>query len=129
MLMSSVDRSVSDVLKDIFRDLHEIARSEIRLAKAQLSEELRKAQTASVLVGIGALSGVLSAFFVLLMIVYALSRVMPDWASALVVAIALAIFAGVMLGMGLGRFKTRRSTEGSIVSLEEIAKWTTEPTK
>lgn len=127
--MSSVDRSVSDVLKDIFRDLHEIARSEIRLAKAQLSEELRKAQTASVLVGIGALSGVLSAFFALLMIVYALRRVMPDWASALVVAIALAIFAGVMLGRGLGRFKTRRSTEGSIVSLEEIAKWTTEPTK
>ena len=127
--MSSVDRSVSDVLGDIFRDLHEIVRYEIRLAKAQLSEELRKAQTASVLVGIGALSGVFSAFFTLLLIVYALSRVMPNWASALVVAIALAIFAGVMLGMGLGRFKTKRSTEGSIVGLEENAKWTKEPTK
>ena len=79
--MSSVDRPVSDVLKDIFRDLREIVRYEIRLAKAQLSEELRKAQTAGVLVGIGALSGVFSAFFTLLMIVYALSCLVgpPRW--------------------------------------------------
>ena len=59
--MASGDRSISVVLYDIVRNLQDIVRAEVRLAKTELREELAKAQSAGLLVGIGAAAGLFSA--------------------------------------------------------------------
>jgi putative superfamily III holin-X len=84
--MPPSERSVSEVLQDIVGNIQDIVRSEVRLAKTEVGEELTKAKAASLAIGGGALSGIFSASFLLLAIVYALSRVVPDWAAALIVA-------------------------------------------
>src|SRR5580765_2260839 len=91
--MPPLDRSVSQVLQDIVHNIQDIVRAEVRLAK-----------TAGVAIGAGALSGLFSVLFVLFAMVYGLSRVVPDWAAALMVAIALAIVAGILLKLGVDRF-------------------------
>jgi uncharacterized membrane protein YqjE len=122
--MATIDRSVSDVLQDIIRNIQDIVRSEVRLAKTEVREEVSKARDASVLIGVGALSGTFSAFFVLFSIVYALSRVVPDWAAALIVGVVLAITAGILLSKGAERFKhVHPAPEKTIESLKENVEW------
>jgi uncharacterized membrane protein YqjE len=122
--MATTDRSVSDVLQDIIRNIQDIVRSEVRLAKTEVREEVSKARDASVLIGVGALSGTFSAFFLLVSIVYALSKVVPDWAAALIVAVALAIVTGVLLSKGAERFKhVHPVPDKTIESLKENVEW------
>ena len=54
--MATPDRSFADVLRDIGQNIQEILRSEVRLAKAEISEEARKAKPAGVWIAIGAVS-------------------------------------------------------------------------
>ncbi len=49
----AADRSVADVLQDIFRNVQEILRSEIRLAKAEIRQEATEAATAALWMTMG----------------------------------------------------------------------------
>jgi len=119
-----IDRSVADVLQDIIRNIQDIVRSEVRLAKTELREEVAKARAASLLIGVGALSGTFSVFFLLFAIVYALANVVPSWAAALIVAAALAIAAGEMLRLGVDRFtQVHPAPDQTIDSLKENLEW------
>lgn len=89
--MASVDRPISVVLQDIVRNIQDIVRAEVRLAKTEVGEELGKARSAGVLVGTGAVTAVFAALFLLLASVAALTLVMPQWAAALVVAAVLGL--------------------------------------
>jgi uncharacterized membrane protein YqjE len=121
--MPPVERSFSDVLQDIVHNLQDIIRSEVRLAKMELREDLSKTRAAALLLGIGALSGVFGIFFVLLAIVHALSYVVPDWAAALIVAFALAFGAALAVSRGVKRFKQVNAAPKTIESLKENVEW------
>jgi hypothetical protein len=105
--MPSGDRSMAVVRQDILRDVQDIVRSEVRLAKTELREEVTKARSASVLVGIG----------------------VPDWAAALIVAAGVAIVSGVTLGTGLKQFKTVHAAPKTVASLKENVEWAKQQTK
>jgi len=128
--MASSDRSVSDVLQDIIRNIQDIVRSEVRLAKTEVREEVTKAKSAGLLLSIGALSGIFGLFFLLFAIVYGLSNIVPNWAAALIVAVALAICAGIMLRAGVKRFKqVHPAPDKTIESLKENVEWAKQQTK
>ena len=97
----AVDRSFSDLLQGIIHNVQDIVRSEVRLAKTEIREEAIKAKASLVLLGAGAVTGLFAILFLLLMIVYALALVMPNWAAALSVGAALAVVATLMLTGGV----------------------------
>lgn len=110
-------RSLTDVLVDIGRNIEDILRFEIRLAQSEVRERLISAQPAGALVAIGLAGGVLSAFFLLLCILYALRLLMPAWAAALGIGVALAFIAALAFTVGmqrLGASRVRRKTGESV---------------
>jgi uncharacterized membrane protein YqjE len=127
--MSSADQSISDLLHDIAVNLQDIVRSEIGLAKTELREEFTKAKAASVMTGLGALSGIFFILFLLLTAFLALTRVMPDWAAALAVAAGLAIIAAILLSAGSKRFKTVKAMPKTVNSLEGNIPWAAQQSK
>jgi len=128
--MAPGERSVADVLQDIIRDVQEIVRSEVRLAKTELREEVAKAKTAAGLLGAAAIAALFAVFFVLLTIVYALTLVMASWAAALIVGLALAVLATVMVMTGLNQFKQIQATPARAMdSMKENVEWVKQQTK
>ena len=127
--MATVDRPIAAVLHDIVSNVQEIVRSEVRLAKTELTEEVGKARSAGLLCGIGALMLTFTTLFVLLAIVYALSAVVPDWAAALIVAAGVGLIAAVCLGVGVKRFKTMRAPPRTAATLKENVEWAKQLTK
>jgi hypothetical protein len=123
------DRPFSAVLQDIVGNLQDIVRAEMRLAKTEVGEELAKARSAGVLVAVGIVASVLSALFLLLAIVYALSRVIPNWAAALSVAAGVGIVAGVFVALGIRHFKTIHAAPRTAASLKENVEWAKQLTR
>ncbi|HTA67469.1 MAG TPA: phage holin family protein [Bryobacteraceae bacterium] len=128
--MAAVDRSFSELLHDIIRNVQEIVRSEVRLAKIEIREEAAKTRASLVLLGAGALTGFFAILFLLLMIASALALVMANWAAALVVGAALAVAAGVMLMGGVKSFQRIHPTpQRTVETIKENIEWAKQQTK
>ena len=122
-------RSIPEILQDVLTNIQDIVRAEVRLAKAELGEDLSRARSGGVLIGVGAVAAIFSALFLLLACVYALSLVMPNWVAALIVAAAVGVAAAVTLSLGLKRFKTIQAAPKTAASLKENVRWAKELTK
>lgn len=92
------DRSIGAVVSDILGDLHVIVRGEVRLAKAEIREEIAKARRGAVLLVAGGLVLAAALGCVLLAAIYGLATIWPPWAAALAVGGAVAIL-GVALAL------------------------------
>ena len=127
--MAASIRSIPEIVKDVLGNIQDIVRAEVRLAKAELGEELSSARSAGVLLGVGAVAAIFSALFLLLACVYALSRVMPNWAAALIVAAVVGVAAAVTLSRGLKQLKSIQAAPKTAASLQENVRWAKELTR
>jgi uncharacterized membrane protein YqjE len=122
-------RSIPEILQDVLTNIQDIVRAEVRLAKAELGEELNRARSGGLLIGVGAVAAIFSTLFLLLACVYALSLVVPNWAAALIVSAAVGVAAAVTLGLGLKRLKTIQAAPKTAASLKENVQWAKQLTK
>ena len=127
--MAAGMRSIPEILQDVLSNIQDIVRAEVRLAKAELGEQLNRARSGGLLIGVGAVAAIFSALFLLLACVYALGLVIPDWAAALIVAAAVGVAAAVTLGLGLKRLKTIEAAPKTAASLKENVRWAKQLTK
>jgi uncharacterized membrane protein YqjE len=128
-IMAAGIRSIPEILQDVLTNIQDIVRAEVRLAKAELGEELNRARSGGLLIGVGAVAAMFSTLFLLLACVYALGRVVPNWAAALIVAAAVGVAAAVTLGLGLKRLKTIQAAPKTSASLKENVRWAKQLTK
>jgi len=123
-------RTFADVIKDIIADVQALIRSEVRLAKAEVREELGKAVAAGTMLVVGGVLGLFALGFVLLTIMFALENVVANWAAALIVGVAVAVAAGVLLLTGKQRFtQVSPKPEKTIETVKENVEWMKNQTK
>ena len=127
--MIAGNRSIPEILQDVLTNIQDIVRAEVRLAKAELGEELSRARSGGLLIGVGSVAAIFSALFLLVACLYGLGLVMPIWAAALVVAATVGLVAAVGLGLGVKRFKTIQAAPKTAASLQENVRWAKELTK
>jgi hypothetical protein len=127
--MAADMRSIPEIVKDVLTNIQDIVRAEVRLAKAELGEALSRARSGGLLIAVGAVAAIFSALFLLLAVVYALARLVPNWAAALIVAAGVGVAAAVTLGLGLKRSKTIQAAPKTAASLKENVRWAKELTR
>ena len=122
--MADSDRSIAHMVSDIIGDVQQIVRAEVRLARAEIREELGKAKRGVMFLAAGAVV-VMMAFGVgLLAAVYALALVWPSWAAALTVAGVVAIVGIAVLAAGLKQMKDVTLTpERTVSTIKENIQW------
>ena len=127
--MATQGRSITDVLQDIVGNVQEIVRSEVRLAKIELRDETAKIKASAPSLAVGAVAGLLAAFFLAWAAFYALSLVIPMWAAALVVAGLLASIGGVAASAGVKTLRRVHPPVQTIASVKENVKWVQQQVK
>jgi hypothetical protein len=127
--MAAADRPISAVLHDIVGNVQDIVRSEMRLARTEVTDDLARMRVGAVWAGTGVIMLVLTVGFVLLAIVYALSAVVPAWAAALIVAGGSGLVAAVALGLGVKKLKTMRGMPRTAAAMKENAEWARQLTR
>jgi uncharacterized membrane protein YqjE len=124
------DRSLSEVFQEIVRDVQDIIRAEISLAKTEVREEASKAVSSLAWVVVGALSGMFAVVFVLWTAAYALGLLWPMWAATLVVAGVLTLSAIGLLIIGIRRLRELHPTpERTVQTIKENVAWVRQSSK
>lgn len=129
-------RSVSQVLAAVVRNLQDIFISEIRLVQAETRAQLRNFRAAGVLIAIGVLGGLLSGLFILLAAVAALSLVISLWLAALLIGLGMAVVCAVSLHLGAKLVRSRpmhigtgAMHIGAGAGVRETGQWTARSTE
>jgi uncharacterized membrane protein YqjE len=122
--------SITDLLQEIVGNIQNIIRSEVRLAKTEVTEEATAVGKAAGMLAAGAVLALYAVGFLLLTVVYALRGPLPDWAAALIVGLVVAAIAGVMAKVGLDRIKNfNPKPEQTIDSVKEDVRWVKEQSR
>jgi uncharacterized membrane protein YqjE len=123
-MLTTTDRSFTDVLNDIAGNVQGIIRSEVRLAKAEIQEETVKAGKAARIAGSGAVLGLYALGFLLLTCLFALEIIVAAWLAALIVAVIVGAAAGVLINIGIKRMKlVHPRPSKTIETLKENVEW------
>ena len=124
------ERSVSDVVQDILRNLQEMVRSEIRLAKVEIRGEARLAISSGVWIAAGGVAAVSALNFMLWTFAYGLATRMSMWAATLIVALAMAATGAALIMSGIRRAKNINPIpERTVESVKENVEWMKQQTK
>ncbi len=98
-MVATVEASISDSVRTILNDLEQLVRSELRLARAELRDDLGAALKAAVLAALALGFGLLAVAFALLALFFGLRAYLPSWLDALLVCVLAAMIGGVLLQM------------------------------
>jgi uncharacterized membrane protein YhaH (DUF805 family) len=123
--MAHVVRPVSEVLKDIFDNAQEIVRSEARLAKAELYEEVGKSKRAAAWLAAAALAAIFAVGFLLVSAFLVLQYMTRDWIAAVIIAAACSLLCALCL-IAAQRHLDRRRTHAPSTGMraKELGSWT-----
>src|SRR5258705_5880265 len=94
------ERSVSDVLQDIFGNVQDIVRSEVRLARAEIGTEAEKTARAAKSLIAGAVLALYAGGLLLIAAAYGLSVVLAPWLAALAVGAGVAGQSAAVIPVG-----------------------------
>jgi len=118
------ERSASDIAQDVMRDMGDVVRGEIRLAKAEISEKAAKAGKAGGFYGAAALCGVMGFACLVLAGVAALALVMPVWLAALLMSVMLVCFAAAAYAGGKAKMKDINPVpERTVQTIKDDIEW------
>lgn len=128
--MTAGNRSLSEILQDSLGNLQDIVRSEVRLARTEVGEELVKAKSASVWLGAGFVAGLFAILFLLLTGLQVLAFYVPMWAASLILSMGLGLIALVTLASGKKQFKTIQPVlPRTVETFKENVQWVKQRTK
>jgi uncharacterized integral membrane protein len=104
MMIDKSDKSLAALLSDLTRDMVDLVRQEIALARAEMSTKIGSAQAALTSVAIGAAILLAGLFIILLAVVKGVEMMLPPsvapWLAPLIVGAVVAVIGFVMLKGG-----------------------------
>ncbi len=127
---STGERSVGDIVQGVMRDVGEVVRGEVRLAKAEMNEKFRKAGKAGGFYGGAALCGIMGFAALVFAAIAGLTILVAMWAAALIVGFLLLCIAGAMYMGGRSRLKDVTPVpERTVQTLKDDVEWAKHPTR
>jgi len=120
------DRSVPDLVKQLTEQTKTLARQEIELAKAELTEKGKKAGLGAGMFGAAGLLGFVGFAVLTACIVLALATAIAPWLAALVVAVLYGVIAGALALIGRNELQEAAPPvpEQTVDTVKEDVRWT-----
>ncbi|WP_374976979.1 phage holin family protein [Microbacterium trichothecenolyticum] len=117
----AAETSLGDLVGEVSRDLSNLMRQELELAKAELSESAKRAGMGAGLLGGAGYAAVMAVFFLSVALWWGLGDLIDSlgW-SAVIVAVIWAIIAGILYAVGRSRLKTVQGAPQTVETVKEI---------
>ncbi|WP_341994244.1 phage holin family protein [Microbacterium sp. LWH7-1.2] len=117
----AAETSLGELVGEVSRDLSELMRKELELAKAELSESAKRAGAGAGLLGGAGYAGLMAVFFLSVALWWGLGDLIDSlgW-SAVIVAVLWAIVAAILYAVGRKRLKTVQGAPKTVETVKEI---------
>jgi len=119
------DRPIGDLVKQLADQTSTLVRQEMDLAKAELAQKGKQAGKGAGLLGAAAVIGLLAAGALTAFLIMLLDGALPNWLSALIVAVVFGAIAGVLALQGRNRMKAAAPPvpEQTVETVKEDVEW------
>lgn len=118
---TNTDGSVGDLVKDASTHVSTLVRSEIELAKLEVTASVKQALRGSIFFAAAAAIGLFSLWFFWLAIGEVLSIWLERWAAFSIVFGAMLVMAGLLALLGIKRIKKIKKPEQTISQAQQTA--------
>jgi hypothetical protein len=117
----AAETSLGDLVGEVSRDLSELMRKELELAKAELSESAKRAGKGAGLMGGAGYAGGMAVLFLSIAVWWGLGDLIDSlgW-SAVIVAVIWAIVAAILFAVGRSRLKDVQGAPKTVETVKEI---------
>jgi Flp pilus assembly protein TadB len=123
-------KPVREVLADMVHDVQDLFRSEARLARAEITDQVGLAKTTGAAFGAAAVTGLFAGFCLIATCIAALALMMPVWAAALIMAFVLGCAAVILYaGAKHKMHQIHAKPEQTVETLREDVQWLKQRTK
>ncbi len=102
--------STSHVLVNLARDIADLVRKEVELARTEMSEKIDQVRQGTTAIGAGALVAYAGFVCLLVSAIAALALVISTWLAALVVGGVVTLIGGIMLAQGKKKLEAKELT-------------------
>lgn len=119
------ERSTGELIRELSEQVRTLARQEIELAKAEMTEKGKHAGVGAGLLAGAAVAGLLTLGAMTAVLILALAEAIPAWGAALVVTALWAMFAAVLALLGRERLGEvgQPMPEKTAESVKEDVQW------
>ena len=118
------DRPIGDLLKQLSQDTATLVRQEMALARAELTEQGKRAGTGAGMLGGAGVAGLLTLGALTATIIGVLDTAMAFWLAALIVTVIWAAVAGVLALQGRNKIKEATPPAPQTVeTVKEDVRW------
>jgi len=122
--MGGSGEGIGAILGGLLRDLQDMVRGEIALARAEVREEVSTAGKGVASLAIAALLGLTGFIFLMLGATYVLNMWMRMWIAAAIVGAVLLVIAAVLGKSGKSKLSaTNLKPDQTIASMKENTEW------
>lgn len=115
------ETSIGDLVREATTHLSTLVRSEVELARAEVTTEIRKGLKGSVFFAVALMVLIFSLFFLFFTLAEVLDIWLPDWAAFAIVFGLMAVTAGLFGLLGYLRVRAIRKPERTISSVKDTA--------
>lgn len=111
------------IVEDVLRDVTNIMRAEVRLARTEVKDDLRATGRAASMFGAAAICGLLAAACLAACVIAAISLALPVWLASLITACILACAGGALYRNGRGRMRQATPLEETRHRMRSDYRW------
>jgi uncharacterized membrane protein YqjE len=118
------DQSIGELLKQLSQETSTLVKQEMALARAELTEQGRRAGTGAGMLGGAGVAGLLTLGALTAMVIALLDTAMATWLAALIVTVVWAAVAGVLALQGRNKIKEATPPAPQTVdTVKEDVRW------
>ena len=122
--MPGAPEGLGSLISGVVKDLQDLLRGEIRLAKTELKEEATSAGKGIGYIAAGAFVGLVGFIFLMLAATWLLDKWVQQWLAAGIVAVALLVVAAILAQLGRSTLRAASfKPEQTIETLKEDQEW------
>lgn len=126
----SESQGVGTLVSGVIEDLQSLVRSEVQLAKTEITEDAKEIGTGAGMIAAGALVGLVGFIFLMLGVTYLLNKTVEMWLAAGIVGLVLLVVAGIVALSGKSRLSAANlKPDQTIDSIKETKEWASRQTK
>ncbi len=101
----AAEKSIADLLRDLYQEFATMVDRQLALAKAEAAGAAEAAGRGVAVIAAGGVVVLVGFIYLMLALVFALSRAMPGWAAALIVGGVLGVAGAIAVRAGVARLR------------------------
>jgi len=123
------EKPLSEIFQCVVRDIQELFRSEVRLAKSELNDDVSKAKSAATLMAPAMIAALFAGMCMVAACIALLALVLPVWAASLIMAAVLGIAGALLFSIGRARLRAIHGVPETVQTMRDNVEWAKQLTR